>query len=76
MGSLCYVADALGATILYLKKQIYILQENGGGTIVENTTKGIKRDMTFLKRVAMETGVNVVAGSGLSSHILLCIFYY
>ena len=33
---------------------------------MDNTTKGIGRDMTFLERVAMETGVNVVAGSGLS----------
>ncbi|XP_041986889.1 phosphotriesterase-related protein [Aricia agestis] len=39
-------------------------QQRGGGTIVENTTEGIKRDVTFLKRVSEETKVHIVAGTG------------
>ncbi|XP_078317335.1 N-acetyltaurine hydrolase-like [Crassostrea virginica] len=39
-------------------------KKNGGGTIVENTTLGIKRDINFYKNVAKETGVNVIAGTG------------
>ena len=42
----------------------FIQQKNGGGTIVENTTLGIKRDINFYKNVAKETGVNVIAGTG------------
>ncbi|XP_076040961.1 N-acetyltaurine hydrolase isoform X2 [Oratosquilla oratoria] len=36
----------------------------GGGTIVENTTCGIQRDINFLKQVSSETGVHIVAGTG------------
>ena len=43
---------------------IFIQQKNGGGTIVENTTLGIKRDINFYKNIAKETGVNVIAGTG------------
>ncbi|XP_067120783.1 phosphotriesterase-related protein [Centruroides vittatus] len=37
---------------------------NGGGTVVENTTYGLNRDIEFLKQLSMETGVHVVAGTG------------
>ncbi|XP_031620564.1 phosphotriesterase-related protein [Contarinia nasturtii] len=33
-------------------------------TIVENTTHGIRRDLTFYREVAKKTGVNVIAGAG------------
>ncbi|XP_061191884.1 phosphotriesterase-related protein-like [Saccostrea echinata] len=39
-------------------------KKNGGGTVVENTTFGIQRDIKFYKNIAKETGVNVVAGTG------------
>ncbi|XP_062608598.1 phosphotriesterase-related protein-like [Saccostrea cucullata] len=39
-------------------------KKNGGGTLVENTTLGIKRDIKFYHYVARETGVNVIAGTG------------
>uniref|UniRef100_T1J091 Uncharacterized protein n=1 Tax=Strigamia maritima TaxID=126957 RepID=T1J091_STRMM len=36
----------------------------GGGTIVENTTHGLQRDLEFMKKVANDTGINIVAGTG------------
>ncbi|CAH4032902.1 unnamed protein product [Pieris brassicae] len=36
----------------------------GGGTIVENTTVGIKRDIDFYKQVSETTNVYIVAGTG------------
>lgn len=36
----------------------------GGGTIVENTTYGLKRDLKFYRDIAIKTGVNIVAGTG------------
>lgn len=36
---------------------------------MENTTLGIKRNINFYKNVAKETGVNVIAGTGM---VLLC----
>ncbi|GAB6022053.1 hypothetical protein CHUAL_006199 [Chamberlinius hualienensis] len=37
---------------------------NGGGTIVENSTTGLGRNVAFLRRVATETNINVIAGAG------------
>lgn len=39
-------------------------KELGGSTLVDNTTIGIDRNMQFQKKVAQETGVNIVAGAG------------
>lgn len=39
-------------------------KEFGGGTIVENTTYGIHRNLELMYQIARETGVNVVAGTG------------
>lgn len=36
---------------------------------MENTTLGIKRNINFYKNVAKETGVNVIAGTGLCTVI-------
>lgn len=36
----------------------------GGGTIVENSSHGLKRNLPFMRSVARETGVHVVAGTG------------
>jgi len=44
--------------------ELRFYKKNGGGTIVENTVIGIKRDINFLAKVAAETNVNVVAGTG------------
>ena len=40
------------------------MQENGGGTIVENSTVGLQRDVQFLQQLSKDTGVHVVAGTG------------
>lgn len=45
-------------------EEMDFFKKNGGGTIVENTTLGIKRNINFYKNVAKETGVNVIAGTG------------
>lgn len=39
-------------------------KEFGGGSIVENTTYGIHRNLELMYQVASQTGVNVVAGTG------------
>jgi len=36
----------------------------GGRTIVENTTHGISRNIKLLKQLSLDTGVNIVAGTG------------
>lgn len=36
----------------------------GGGTIVENTSHGLKRDLKFYREMALRSGVNIVAGTG------------
>lgn len=36
----------------------------GGGSIVENSSHGLQRNLSFLLQVARETGVHVVAGTG------------
>ncbi|CAB3221524.1 unnamed protein product [Arctia plantaginis] len=36
----------------------------GGGTIVENTTEGIKRNVNFCKRLSQASDVHIVAGTG------------
>ncbi|XP_050665871.1 phosphotriesterase-related protein isoform X1 [Leptidea sinapis] len=41
-----------------------VFKELGGGTIVENTTIGLNRDIDFYKSVSEKTGVHVVAGTG------------
>ena len=47
-------------------KDVHLFKEHGGGTIVENTSHGIKRNIAFMKRVSQETGVHVIAGTGIS----------
>lgn len=39
----------------------------GGGCIVENSTFGLKRKTGFLKKIAEEAGIHVVAGTGILS---------
>lgn len=36
----------------------------GGGTIVENTTHGLKRQIKLMESVSRQTGVNIIAGCG------------
>lgn len=36
----------------------------GGGTIVENTTHGLKRQVKLMEAISQQTGVNIIAGCG------------
>ncbi|NXD15966.1 PTER protein, partial [Nothocercus nigrocapillus] len=47
-----------------VKEELLLFKAAGGGTIVENTTVGIDRDMNTLKKLAEETGVHIIAGAG------------
>ncbi|XP_009639873.1 phosphotriesterase-related protein isoform X2 [Egretta garzetta] len=47
-----------------VKEELLHFKAAGGGTIVENTTTGIERDMNTLKKLAEETGVHIIAGAG------------
>ena len=38
----------------------------GGGCIVENSTFGLHRRTSFLKELSQETGVHIIAGTGIS----------
>lgn len=45
-------------------EDLQLFKKWGGGTIVENTSHGLKRDLTFYRKMALETGINIVAGTG------------
>ncbi|KAM8838742.1 N-acetyltaurine hydrolase [Synchiropus picturatus] len=47
-----------------VREELLAYRAAGGGTIVENTTAGIERDLPALRKLAQETGVHVVAGAG------------
>uniref|UniRef100_A0A8C5R2R4 N-acetyltaurine hydrolase n=1 Tax=Leptobrachium leishanense TaxID=445787 RepID=A0A8C5R2R4_9ANUR len=47
-----------------IKAELLHFKEVGGGSIVENTTTGISRDVRTLKVMAEETGVNIISGAG------------
>ncbi|KAF7245925.1 Phosphotriesterase-related protein [Varanus komodoensis] len=47
-----------------VKEELLQYKALGGGTIVENTTTGIQRDVKTLKQLAEETGVHIIAGAG------------
>ncbi|XP_053569961.1 phosphotriesterase-related protein [Bombina bombina] len=47
-----------------IKEELLFFKAVGGGTIVENTTTGISRDIKTLKKLAEETRVNIISGAG------------
>ncbi|XP_061695858.1 phosphotriesterase-related protein [Syngnathoides biaculeatus] len=54
---LCQETEAVRDELLAYRKA-------GGGSVVENTTTGIDRDLPTLRTLAKDTGVNIVAGAG------------
>ncbi len=42
-----------------------VFQAIGGGTIAEVTNHGLGRNMDHLLRISQETGVHIVAGTGM-----------
>ncbi|XP_053323539.1 phosphotriesterase-related protein [Spea bombifrons] len=47
-----------------VKDELLFFKSVGGGSIVENTTTGISRDVRALKKLAEETRVNIISGAG------------
>ncbi|XP_067869381.1 phosphotriesterase-related protein [Heterodontus francisci] len=47
-----------------VKEELLHFKKVGGGTMVENTTTGICRDVKTLRRLSQETGVHVISGAG------------
>lgn len=47
-----------------VKEELLHFKASGGGTVVENTTTGLSRDVLTLKRLSQETGVHIVSGAG------------
>ncbi|EGI61262.1 PREDICTED: phosphotriesterase-related protein [Acromyrmex echinatior] len=45
-------------------KDVELFKEAGGGTIVENSSHGLKRDISLMKNISQSLGVNVIAGTG------------
>jgi predicted metal-dependent phosphotriesterase family hydrolase len=49
---------------------------SGGGTIVENTSYGIKRNIPLMQSLSRESGVHIIAGTGpLFCYVYLCNVY-
>lgn len=46
--------------------EMVFLKANGGGTVVENSCRGMGRNIPFMIKVARQTGLHVVAGTGMS----------
>ncbi|KAL6468246.1 hypothetical protein MHYP_G00239230 [Metynnis hypsauchen] len=47
-----------------VREELVAFKKAGGGTIVENTTTGIVRNLPVLRQLAKETEVHIVAGAG------------
>lgn len=45
-------------------EDVKFYKKSGGGTIVENTSHGIKRDIPLMQKASKESGVHVIAGTG------------
>ncbi|BET02942.1 Parathion hydrolase-related protein [Nesidiocoris tenuis] len=45
-------------------REMKLFKQFGGGTIVENTTHGLERDLDLCYKASKESGVNVIAGTG------------
>ncbi|XP_012284911.1 phosphotriesterase-related protein [Orussus abietinus] len=45
-------------------EDVKLFKKFGGGTIVENTTHGLQRDVSMMKKVSEGSGVHVIAGTG------------
>ncbi|CAD6242147.1 GSCOCG00009422001-RA-CDS [Cotesia congregata] len=45
-------------------EEIKLFKLHGGGTIVENTSHGIKRDIPLMVQVSQQIGVNIIVGTG------------
>jgi len=62
-------------------EDVEIFKKSGGGTIVENSNHGLQRNIPLMKEISKSTGINVIAGTGMISSLLvnndapLCRYY-
>jgi len=52
-------------------KDVELFKEAGGKTIVENSSYGLKRDISLMKNVSRSIGVNVIVGTGMLRVIII-----
>ena len=52
------------ASELAVVESLKAFKKAGGGCIVENSTYGLNRRTSFLKELSLETGVQIIAGTG------------
>jgi len=50
---------------------VALFKEHGGGTIVENTSHGLNRQLKLMKHISANTGVKVIAGTGTQTKTIL-----
>lgn len=48
-----------------VKIDVELYKEAGGGTIVENSSYGLYRNIPLMMQISQSTGVNVIAGTGM-----------
>lgn len=52
------------STMAHIMKEMALYKTRGGGTIVENSTEGLKRNVSFMQEITHKHGVQVIAGTG------------
>ena len=57
------LTDAAGE--LAMTESLKLFKAAGGNCLVENSTYGMNRNIKFLKNLSQETGVHIIAGTGL-----------
>lgn len=45
--------------------ELHLFKQHGGKTIVESSSYGLCRDISSLKVISKETGVNIIIGTGM-----------
>lgn len=50
---------------------VKLFKEAGGGTIVENSSHGLKRDISLMRNISKSMEVNVIAGTGTYFRIVI-----
>lgn len=56
-----FLGPEVDAAIL---EEMRLYKKFGGGTVVENTSHGLKRNISLMVKASKESGVNVIAGTG------------
>ncbi|KAE8739689.1 hypothetical protein FOCC_FOCC014783 [Frankliniella occidentalis] len=59
--NIAFYGTEVDAAVAY---DVSLFKMAGGGTIVENTTHGLKRQIKLMETISKNTGVNIIAGCG------------